>query len=115
MVYITLEVLKVETCNRCKEGMANQYGNLGNVHQTRGELEQAVQMYEKALTINGELGRQEGMASSYANLGVVHETLGELWIRHVCLGSGPSCFFRKSTHLQPYRYKRGLMSWTQNR
>ncbi len=51
--------------------MANQYGNLGNVHQTRGELEQAVQMYEKSLALNTELGRKEGMAAMLGKLGLI--------------------------------------------
>ncbi|MBU2549237.1 MAG: tetratricopeptide repeat protein, partial [Proteobacteria bacterium] len=39
-----------------KEGMANQYGNLGNVSQTRGDLEQAEAMYRKSLSLFESLG-----------------------------------------------------------
>ena len=57
---------------------STDYGNLGVVHQTRGELDEAVAMYEKALALNEELGRKEGMATDYGNLGIVHRTRGEL-------------------------------------
>ena len=42
--------------------MANPYDNLGNGHQTRSklELEQAVELYVKALATNSELGSEEG-------------------------------------------------------
>ncbi|MCP5204917.1 MAG: tetratricopeptide repeat protein [Pseudomonadales bacterium] len=48
--------------------MADQYGNLGNLYQIRGELERAEEMYQKSLAIEETLGRKEGMASVYGNL-----------------------------------------------
>ena len=60
------------------EGMANQYGNLGNVLQTRGDLDGAEEMYKKSLAIEEKLGRLEGMASDYGNLGNVLKTRGDL-------------------------------------
>lgn len=60
------------------ESRALAYGCLGNVHKTRGELDDAVAMYQQALVINEELGRKEGMANAYLNLGTVHNRLGEL-------------------------------------
>ena len=41
-----------------KEGMASDYGNLGIVYRTRGDLDRAEEMYEKSL----ELFRQVGAA-----------------------------------------------------
>ena len=58
--------------------IATAYGNLGSIHQTRGDLDAAEAMYEKALAINEELGRKEGMANQYGNLGLIHETRGDL-------------------------------------
>ena len=60
------------------EDMANQYGNLGNVMQTRGDLDGAEKMYRKALKINEQLGQLEGMANQYGNLGIVMQTRGDL-------------------------------------
>ncbi len=57
---------------------AAAYGNLGIVHWTRGELDLAVDMYEKSLALNMELGDREGMANQYCNLGIAHWTRGEL-------------------------------------
>ena len=62
-------------------------GNLGNVYQTRGDLDQAEAMYRKSLAINEKLGRLEGMANQYGNLGILYETRGKLdearklWVR----------------------------------
>ena len=42
-----------------KEGMANQYGNLGIVYQTRGDLDGAEAMYQKAYFLFKELGSPE--------------------------------------------------------
>lgn len=64
--------------DRPKKWMAIRYGNLGIVHRIRGELDQAIQMHEKSLTIETELGRKEGMASQYGHLGIVHLIRGEI-------------------------------------
>ena len=58
--------------------MASDYGNLGNLYQTRGELDRAEEMYQKSLAINEALGRKEGMANQYGNLGNLYQTRGEL-------------------------------------
>lgn len=51
--------LKINEELRRKEGMANSYGNLGNVHQIRGELEQAEEMYKKGLDLYKEIGAKQ--------------------------------------------------------
>ena len=61
-----------------KEGISIQYGNLGILYKTRGELESAEEMYQKSLAINEALGRKEGMAKQYGNLGTLYQTRGEL-------------------------------------
>ena len=58
--------------------LAVAYGNLGNVHRTRGDLVQAEVMYKKALEINEALGNKEGTAAAYGNLGIVYEIRGDL-------------------------------------
>ena len=68
--------LAIEEALGRKEGMASQYGNLGNLYQTRGDLDRAEEMYEKSLAINEALGRKEGMASAYGNLGNLYQTRG---------------------------------------
>ncbi len=57
--------------------MASDYGNLGIVYQTRGDLDKAIEYYEKSLVINQELGRKEGVAIQYNNLGRVYRTRGD--------------------------------------
>lgn len=50
------------------------YGNLGTVYQTRGDLDKAVEYYNKGLKIDEELGHKEGMAIDYRNIGLLYET-----------------------------------------
>ena len=57
---------------------AAAYGNLGNILQTRGDLNGAEEMHLKSLAIEEKLGRLEGMASDYCNLGVILQTRGDL-------------------------------------
>ena len=70
-------------------GMANGYGNLGIVHEKKGDLNLAESMYQKALTIDLKLGRQEGIADDYDNLANLHirkgqrERAEELWLKAV--------------------------------
>ena len=59
-------------------GQAVAYGNLGNVYQTRGDLDAAEDMHKKALGLDEKLGRLEGMAATYSNLGVVYQKRGDL-------------------------------------
>jgi tetratricopeptide (TPR) repeat protein len=39
-----------------KEGMAENYGNLGLVYETRGDLAQAEEMWKKSLRLFKEMG-----------------------------------------------------------
>ena len=39
-----------------KEGMAIQYGNLGNLYKTRGDLDRAEEMYGKSLALFRQVG-----------------------------------------------------------
>ncbi|MGH8471818.1 MAG: tetratricopeptide repeat protein, partial [Gammaproteobacteria bacterium] len=70
-----------------QEGMARQYGNLGNIYKTRGELDRAEEMHKKALAIDEKLDRLEGMASTYGNVGSIAKDRGDiarardLWIQ----------------------------------
>ncbi len=58
--------------------MASDYGNLGNLYMTRGDLDRAKAMHRKSLEIEEALGHKEGMADDYANLGSLYRTRGEL-------------------------------------
>jgi tetratricopeptide (TPR) repeat protein len=68
------------------KGMANVVGDessgifnsLGFIYTTRGKLDQAEQMYRKALVINEKIGRQKGMAILYGNLGNIYSIRGEM-------------------------------------
>ena len=53
---------------------ADIYGNLGNVHQTQGNLKRAFEFYQKSLTLYKALNIKEGMATIYCNLGTIYQT-----------------------------------------
>ena len=53
------------------EGMAIQYGNLGLVHETRGELDEAGRMLRKSLEISEKVGFAEGIVKAHFNLACV--------------------------------------------
>jgi tetratricopeptide (TPR) repeat protein len=60
------------------KALAIDYANLGLVYDTRGELDKAVEMHNKALAIDEQMGNKQGMAEDYGNLGNVYQTRGEL-------------------------------------
>ncbi len=72
------QALKLNQALVRKEGMAIQYGSLGIVYATRGELDRAEEMFSKALKLNQALGSKKGMAIQYGNLGSVFFTRGDL-------------------------------------
>ena len=55
------------------------YNNIGEVHHSCGNYEEARRYYEKALEISKEIGNDIEQAASYNNLGVIsHNCLGKL-------------------------------------
>jgi tetratricopeptide (TPR) repeat protein len=60
--------------------MVIAYGNLGSVYQNRGDLDQAEEMYEKALAISKEMGHKQAMAGQYCNLAALYEKRDD-WAR----------------------------------
>ncbi|MCH7540050.1 MAG: hypothetical protein IH999_06595 [Proteobacteria bacterium] len=63
-----------------KEGLANQYGNLGNVYEARGDLEKACRAWDKSRRLFEELGakdRAEKVQKSMEEAGCDQEEDGE--------------------------------------
>ena len=83
--------LAIEEALGRRSGMASDYGNLGNLYCTRGDLDAAEEMYRKSLAIEEEFGHTEGMASDYGNLGNLYCTRGNF--------DAAEAMFRKSLAL----------------
>ncbi|XP_068680143.1 tetratricopeptide repeat protein 28-like [Montipora foliosa] len=60
--------------DRAGEGSA--YGNLGNAYLSLGNFKQAIEYYEKHLSIAKEVGDRVGEGSAYGNLGIAYISLG---------------------------------------
>ncbi len=50
-------------------GEGNHTGNLGNAYKDLGQLEKAIEYYEKALSIDREIGYRYGEAVDLTSLG----------------------------------------------
>jgi tetratricopeptide (TPR) repeat protein len=66
------------TKDKDKEAESIARGNIGKVYQIKGELDNALEYYGKALKLNEELGSKEGMANQLVNIGIVYGIKGEL-------------------------------------
>ena len=53
-------------------------GNLGISYSALGEVEKAVEHYQKVLTIHRETGYRQGEAAALGNLGLTYRNLGEV-------------------------------------
>jgi tetratricopeptide (TPR) repeat protein len=53
-------------------------GNIGKLYRIKGELDNALEYYGKALKLDEELGRKEGIANQLGNIGIVYQIKGEL-------------------------------------
>jgi tetratricopeptide (TPR) repeat protein len=66
-------------CYANRAGIARNYGNLGCLYGTRGDLTRAEEMCRKALTLYEKLGaNSEETANQYANLGLLREKKGDM-------------------------------------
>jgi tetratricopeptide (TPR) repeat protein len=63
---------------RDKEEKAKILGELGVIFYHSGELDKALEYYEEALKLEGELERKEGITKAYGNIGNVYIIRGEL-------------------------------------
>ena len=63
---------------RDKEEKAKILSDLGTIFYHLGELDKALEYFEKVLKQDEELGRKEGIAADFGNIGVVYQTKGGL-------------------------------------
>jgi tetratricopeptide (TPR) repeat protein len=60
-----------------REGQARAFGNLGVIHQRRGELDRAEEFHNESLAIYEELSRKADVSREYRNLGLIYLDRGE--------------------------------------
>ncbi len=71
---------------------AKAYNNIGYVYKTQGNLEKALEWYNKSLKIRHEIGDKYGLANSYNNIGLIYNNWGNV--------SRAVEFFEKSSQIQ---------------
>jgi tetratricopeptide (TPR) repeat protein len=69
----------LETLERVGDvhGMAQTWGNLGNVYAAKGEWDRAIEYYQKDLEISERVGDVHGMAQTRGNLGYLYQAQGD--------------------------------------
>ena len=72
------DLLTIHNESGNREGMASDYGNMGNVYQTQGDLKKALEHHEKSLEIHEDIGNKQGMAVQLGNMGIVYQIHGDL-------------------------------------
>ena len=60
-----------------KEQPMDSYGNLGNVYQSLGDYQKAIEYYKKHLKIAQEIGDRSGEGGAYGNLCNAYHSLGD--------------------------------------
>jgi len=63
---------------RYRQGEANHLGNIGLIHQARGDLDAALAAHQEALEIHRDIGYRQGEAIHLGNIGQIHQDRGDL-------------------------------------
>jgi len=66
-----LKALKINKVLGSNEGMAENYGQLGQIYQRQGDLREAEKMFRQALAIEQSRGQSGRMAGYYLSLGQI--------------------------------------------
>ena len=69
--------MAVRKCIADRSGEAKDYRHLGLISLKRGEYDKAQEYFEKALTIDMEIGEREGVVLNYNYLGLCFQSLGK--------------------------------------
>ncbi len=75
--FLHRKLLEIKEALGRREGLADNYCNLGNFYFNCGDLDRAEEMYDKSLALNQALGRREGLVESYRKIGEVYHVRGD--------------------------------------
>ena len=76
--YLHRKLLEIKEAGGRREGLADNYRNLGNFYFTEGTFHRAEEMYRKSLEIGEARGNKKAMADAYIKLGYLYQTRGNL-------------------------------------
>lgn len=60
--------------NKSKHGASACLLNLGTLHDSQGNLDRALEYYERAIIVKSEIGDNSGIAAAYVNIGLVYSS-----------------------------------------
>jgi len=69
--------LAIEVRRRNRKGVAAALGNIGNVHCRLGRYAKALELQQRSLKLDEEMGNRAGIATTLGNIGLVHFHLGQ--------------------------------------
>ncbi len=73
-------------------GMAGDYANLGQTFLQMERMDEAEEMFRKALPLDTELGRQEEQGNHHTQLGLLAFRRGDLRAAEVALENALECY-----------------------
>ena len=71
-------LLKLADDKKDKNCISVATGNMGIIYRIQGDMEKALEHYEKALEIHTEIGNKLGMTSALGNMGIIYRIQGDM-------------------------------------
>jgi serine phosphatase RsbU (regulator of sigma subunit)/Tfp pilus assembly protein PilF len=76
--YIYHKLIKTDPSSfAINEGLATTYNNIASILDNQGDIELALNYFEKSLTIRERIQDKEGLALSFRNIAIIHYNQGE--------------------------------------
>jgi tetratricopeptide (TPR) repeat protein len=87
--------------------IADTWNNLGFLEQQKGNVNPALEYFNKSISIREEIGDKQGIANSLNNLGIIYHNLGQV-------EKGLDCLIRALTILEELHFDPGVASTSGN-
>ncbi len=73
-----MKIIQTLPLNLQQTFLANFFNRIGAIHHVKGELDRALEYYERSLELRSEIGNDLAMAAILNNIGVIYHDKGEL-------------------------------------